>query len=94
MNVVSYLSMKLTLNPSFSTTYFKNQINSKITVDTTIRRVISAASFNDITGLPCLTLNVEHPLQEGHTTYFLDTPEDIQKGLDYCNTNGINIHKL
>jgi len=92
--VLSYLSMKLTLNPSFSTTYFKNQINSKITVDTNIRRVISAASFNHTNGAPCLTLNVEHPLQEGHTTYFLETAEDIQKGLDYCIANSINIHKL
>jgi hypothetical protein len=86
--------MKLTLNPSFSTTYIKNAINSKITVDTNIRKISSAALFNDINGDPCLTINVEHPLQEGHTTYFLDTPEDIQKGLDYCNANSINIHKL
>lgn len=85
--------MKLTLNPSFSTTYIKNNINSKITVDTDYRKIISAASFST-NGVPCLTLNVEHPLQEGHTTYFLQTPEDIQKGLDYCATNNIEIHKL
>lgn len=86
--------MKLTLYPSFSTTYIKNNINSKITVDTDYRKVISAALFSSPYGEPCLTLNVEHPLQEGHTTYFLRTPEDIQKGLDYCATNNINIHKL
>lgn len=86
--------MKLTLHPSFSTTYVRNPINSKVTVDTSYRKVISAASFS----LPCgearLTLNIEHPLQEGHTTYFLETAEDIAKALDYCAANGINIHKL
>ena len=86
--------MKLKLNPSFSTTYIKNQINSKITVDTNIRRVISAASFDMPNGAPCLSINVEHPLQEGHTTYFLHDADDISKALDYCATNNINIHKL
>jgi hypothetical protein len=86
--------MKLTLHPSFSTTYVRNPINSKVTVDTSYRKVISAASFK----LPCgearLTLNIEHPLQEGHTTYFLETAEDIQKGLDYCAANNINVHTI
>jgi hypothetical protein len=86
--------MKLKLSPSFSTTYVKNQINSKITVDTSYKRIISAASFSMANGAPCLSINVEHPLQEGHTTYFLETSEDIQKALDYCNANDINIHKL
>jgi hypothetical protein len=86
--------MKLTLNPSFSTTYVRNPINSKVTVDTSYRKVISAASFKLPDGEARLTLNIEHPLQEGHTTYFLETAEDIAKALDYCNANGINIHKL
>lgn len=86
--------MKLTLNPSFSTTYTRNDINSKITIDTSYRKVISASQFTLPSGEPRLTLNIEHPLQEGHTTYFLETAEDIAKGLDYCNTNGISIHKL
>ena len=86
--------MKLTLHPSFSTTYIKNNINSKITVDTSYRRIISAASFSLPNGESCLSLNVEHPLQEGHTTYFLNDAEDIQKGLEYCAANNVNIHKL
>jgi hypothetical protein len=86
--------MKLKLSPSFSTTYVKNQVNSKITVDTSYKRIISAASFSMANGSPCMTINVEHPLQEGHTTYFLEASEDIQKALDYCNANDINIHKL
>jgi hypothetical protein len=93
-DLISCLSMKLTLNPSFSTTYIHNPINSKVTVDTSYRKVISAAKFNLPSGEPRLTLNVKHPLQEGHTTYFLNTPEDIQKGLDYCIANNIEIHKL
>jgi hypothetical protein len=86
--------MKLTLHPTFSTTYVRNQINSKITVDTSYRKVISAASFKLPCGEPRLTLNIEHPLQEGHTTYFLETAEDIQNGLDYCSANGINVHAI
>jgi len=86
--------MKLTLHPTFSTTYTRNQINSKITVDTSYRKVISAASFKLPCGEPRLTLNIEHPLQEGHTTYFLETAEDIQKGLDYCATHNINVHTI
>jgi hypothetical protein len=45
-------------------------------------------------GTPCLSINVEHPLQEGHTTYFLQDADDISKALDYCTTNNINIHKI
>ena len=86
--------MKLKLNPSFSTSYVRNQINSQVTVDTSYRKVISAASYNLPNGHPCLSLNVEHPLQEGHTTYFLQDEQDISKALDYCNANGINIHKI
>ena len=86
--------MKLTLHPTFSTTYIRNQINSKITVDTSYRKVISAASFKLPCGEPRLTLNIEHPLQEGHTTYFLETAEDIQKGLDYCAAHSINVHTI
>lgn len=86
--------MKLTLNPSFSTTYVRNQINSKVTVDTSYRKVISAASFNLPNGERCISLNIEHPLQEGHTTYFLNNQEDIQKALDYCAINNVNIHNL
>lgn len=86
--------MKLKLNPSFSTTYVKNQVNSKITVDTSYKRIISAASFSMANGSPCMTINVEHPLQEGHTTYFLDNEQDISKALDYCNSNNVTIHKL
>ena len=86
--------MKLTLNPSFSTTYVRNPINSKVTIDTSYRTVISAAQFTLPSGEPRLTLNIEHPLQEGHTTYFLETAEDIQKGLDYCVINNISIHKI
>ena len=86
--------MKLTLNPSFSTTYVRNPINSKVTIDTSYRKVISAAQFTLPSGEPRLTLNIEHPLQEGHTTYFLETAEDIQKGLDYCVINNISIHKI
>jgi hypothetical protein len=86
--------MKLTLNPSFSTTYIRNPINSKITIDTSYRKVISASQFTLPSGEPRLTLNIQHPLQEGHTTYFLETAEDIQKGLQYCAINNISIHKL
>jgi hypothetical protein len=86
--------MKLTLHPTFSTTYTRNEINSKITVDTSYRKVISAASFKLPNGEPRLTLNIEHPLQEGHTTYFLETAEDIQKGLDYCAAHNINVHTI
>jgi hypothetical protein len=86
--------MKLTLRPSFSTTYIRNPINSKITIDTSYRKVISASQFTLPSGEPRLTLNIEHPLQEGHTTYFLETAEDIQKGLQYCSINNISIHKL
>jgi hypothetical protein len=86
--------MKLTLNPSFSTTYVRNPINSKVTVDTSYRKVISAASYNLPNGERCISLIIEHPLQEGHTTYFLNNQEDIQKALDYCAANNVNIHNL
>ena len=54
--------MKLTLNPSFSTTYVRNQINSKVTVDTSYRKVISAASFNLPNGERMFNVEANAPL--------------------------------
>ena len=79
--------MKLKLkNPSFSTTTTRNNIVSKIEVDTQTRQVQNIFRLKD---LATLCLVVSHPLQDGETTYYLQDKRDIETVLQYANQNNI-----
>ena len=82
--------MKLKLNATFSTTSVTNRINSSVNIDLSYKSIKSAHTFKTANErMMCISIN--HPLQEGFTTYFLNDPQDIQKATDACLERGIEI---
>ena len=83
--------MKLKLNPTFSTTRITNNINSKISLDLSFRKIQNIHVFRSEASFEqTLCLTVKHPIQDGSTTYFLKG-DDIKKVLDYAKANEIAV---
>lgn len=84
--------MKLKLKPTFSTTEITNEINSPIRVDLSFRKIKHIHTFkSDVSKDHVLCLSLEHPLQNGYTTYFLKNKLDIENVMAYAQANGIEV---
>jgi len=86
-----YLAMKMTFSPTFSTTYIKNEIKSRIGIDFSVRRIKRVNCFRDLENNKMCCLTVDHPLQDGETSYFLKDQNDINKCIDLAKQNGLEI---
>jgi hypothetical protein len=83
--------MKLKLNPTFSTTSVTNDVNGPITLDLSIKTIKYAHRFKNILNQEVMCFSVNHPLQNGHTTYYIHNDAEIEKIANLCIEKGVEI---